>query len=163
MTPKTIAVALAASLLSLSIWSLSWAQPDSAPAPGASAIGPIEVQVWNIHRAAGHIRVQICTRQTFADAHKACPYHADAPAHQGVTIVSVPDVPAGTYAAEVYQDDDDRNVLRRGPLGVPLEGVGFSNDAPVGVTPPRFNMAAFDFDPATPLALRIKLRYFPNL
>jgi uncharacterized protein (DUF2141 family) len=159
MKPNAIAATLAATLLCLTAAGLAQAQPESPPV----AKGPVEVVVWNIRRGVGHIRVQICTRQTFADAHKSCPYKADAPAHEGVTSVIVPDVPAGAYAAEVYQDEDDRDSLRRGPLGVPLEGVGFSNDIPIGVTPPRFDASAFDYDPAMPVALRIKLRYFPNL
>ncbi len=152
LTP--IAALLGATLISLTVTGVAQAQP---------APGQLEVVVWNIRRAAGHIRVQICTRSTFADAHQSCPYHGDAPAQVGTVTVMVPDVPPGNYAAEVYQDEDDRNVLRRGPLGVPMEGVGFSNDVPISLTPPKFNGAAFDFDPAAPVALHIKLRYFPNL
>jgi uncharacterized protein (DUF2141 family) len=163
MKPHLIAAALAASLIAASSPGGAFAQP-AAPAPEGAAVktGPIEVVVWNIRRGLGHVRVAICTSLTFADAHKSCPYHGEATAHAGVTTVVVPDVPAGTYAAEVYQDDDDSGVLRRGPLGVPLEGVGFSNDVTIRLRPPRFWDAAFDYDPATALSLRIKLRYFPG-
>jgi uncharacterized protein (DUF2141 family) len=134
---------------------------------GSSAVGPprgpIEIVVWNIRKSLGHVRVAICTKLTFADAHKSCPYHGEAPAQAGATTVVVPDVPAGTFAVQVFQDEQDLHAIRRGPLGVPLEGVGFSNDAPVPLGPPRFKDAAFDYDPAAPLSLSIKLRYFPNL
>jgi uncharacterized protein (DUF2141 family) len=161
MKSHLFAAALAAALIA-SCGSAS-AQPEAPAAEVATAkTGPIEVVVWNIRRGLGHVRVAICTSLTFADAHKTCPYHGDAPAHVGMTTVIVPDVPAGTYAAQVYQDEDDRNVLRRAPLGVPLEGVGFSNDVTIGLTPPRFWDAAFDHDPTSTLSLRIKLRYFPG-
>jgi uncharacterized protein (DUF2141 family) len=158
MKPQAIAATLVASLIFFSTTGPAFAQSESAVKSG-----PIEVVVWNIRRGLGHVRVSICTRLTFASAQKACPYHGEAPAQLGLTTVIVPDVPAGTYAAEVYQDEDDREALRRGPLGIPMEGVGFSNDVPIHLTPPRFSQAAFDFDPSAPLSVRIKLRYFPNL
>ena len=164
MKLNLIAASLAATLISISTTGAALAQDTPVPAEAAVvARGPIEVVVWNIRKDLGHVRVSICTPLTFASSRKICPYHGDAPAHAGVTTVIVPDVPAGSYAAEVYQDEDDRRALKRGPLGIPLEGVGFSNDAKISLEPPRFKDAAFDFDPASPLAVRIKLRYFPNL
>jgi uncharacterized protein (DUF2141 family) len=161
MKPHLIAAAFAATLVTFSTAGSAFAQPD-APAVEGGKTGPIEVVVWNIRKSLGHVRVAICTSLTFADAHKSCPYHGAAPAHAGMTTVIVPDVPAGTYAAEVYQDEDDRDSLKRGALGIPLEGVGFSNDVAIRLTPPRFWDAAFDHDPSAPLPLKIKLRYFPN-
>ena len=173
MKLNAIAAGIAAALISVSASSLAHAQPDlgggaAAPAPGAppaAAVprGPIEIVVWNIRKGLGHVRVAICTQLTFANSHRTCPYHGDAVAHVGVTTVVVPDVPAGAYAAQVYQDEPDINTLRRNPLGIPMEGVGFSNDAEILLTGPRFKDASFDHDPASPLSLRIKLRYFPNL
>jgi uncharacterized protein (DUF2141 family) len=162
MKPNLIAAGLAASLIAVSSAGAAFAQPDAAPPEAAAKTGPIEVVVWNIRKGLGHVRVAICTSLTFADAHKTCPYHGEALAHVGATTVIVPDVPAGTYAAQVYQDEDDSNALKRAPLGIPLEGVGFSNDVSFRLRAPRFWDAAFDHDPATPLSIRIKLRYFPN-
>ena len=165
MKSKLIAAGLAAALLAVSTSGVAHAQPDSDSASAAAPTprGPVEVVVWNIRKGLGHIRVSICTRLNFASNKKTCPYHGDAPAHVGATTVVVPDVPAGTFAAEVYQDEQDLNTLKRGALGVPQEGVGFSNDASVLLTGPRFDDSSFDHDPATPLTVRIKLRYFPNL
>ena len=159
----TTAAGFAAALIVASSAGAAFAQPEAPAGEGViGKTGPVEVVVWNIRKSLGHVRVAICTSLTFADAHKSCPYHGAAPAHEGMTTVIVPDVPAGTYAAEVYQDEDDRDLLKRGALGIPLEGVGFSNDVAIRLTPPRFWDAAFDHDPAAPLALKIKLRYFPN-
>ena len=160
-----IGAAMAATLIS-SFAAPAFAQPDaSSEAAIAGPRGPLEIVVWNIRKGLGHVRVSICTRLTFGDSRKHCPYHGEAEVRGGATIATiiVPELPAGNYAAEVFQDEDDSKALKRGPLGIPLEGVGFSNDAPVNLRPPRFNDAAFDYDPAAPMALRIKLRYFPNL
>lgn len=161
MKSYLLAAGFTATLLAASAAGPALAQPDAAVVDSGKT-GPIEVVVWNIRKSLGHVRVAICTSLTFGDSHKPCPYHGDAPAHAGMTTVIVQDVPAGTYAAQVYQDDDDRNTLKRGAFGVPLEGVGFSNDVAIHLTAPRFWDAAFDHDPSTPLSLKIKLRYFPN-
>jgi uncharacterized protein (DUF2141 family) len=139
----------------------------SALFPGAAAAqdrrGPIEIVVWNIRKGIGHIRVDICTKATFVHAHLNCPYHGAAPAQAGMTAVMVPDVPQGDFAAQVFQDEQDIGRVPRSVIGIPLVGVGFSNDAPAPLRPPRFADARFTHDPDAPLTLRIKLRYYPAL
>jgi uncharacterized protein (DUF2141 family) len=152
-----LAVSLAFSALAPGI---AAAQPQAGVSP---ARGPVAIVVWNIKKSLGHVRVALCTPITFANPHKHCPYFADAPAQAGSTTVVVPDVPAGTYAAQVFQDEQDVNAVRRGPFGVPLDGVGFSNDAAIPLTGPQFKDAAFEYDASAPLTLRIRLRYFPHL
>lgn len=48
----------------------------------------------------------------------------------------------GTYALAVYHDENENREFDRGFLGIPLEGFGFSNDAPVFFGPPDFADAA---------------------
>ena len=48
----------------------------------------------------------------------------------------------GTYALAVYHDENENREFDTGFLGIPLEGFGFSNDAPVFFGPPDFADAA---------------------
>lgn len=48
----------------------------------------------------------------------------------------------GTYAISIVHDENDDGKLNRNMLGIPLEGYGFSNDAPVVLGPPSFEKAA---------------------
>ncbi len=48
----------------------------------------------------------------------------------------------GTYALAVYHDENENREFDRGFLGIPLEGFGFSNDAPIFFGPPDFADAA---------------------
>ncbi|MGZ5799420.1 MAG: DUF2141 domain-containing protein [Burkholderiaceae bacterium] len=48
----------------------------------------------------------------------------------------------GLYAATVFQDLNGNGVLDRNLVGVPLEPVGFSNDAQGNMGPPSFDTAA---------------------
>jgi uncharacterized protein (DUF2141 family) len=104
----------------------------------------IEVSVTGVEGARGHIRVEICTRDTFLKP--ACPYEGAAQARAGETIVEVAGVPPGLYAAQVFHDDTDGGVVHQNLLGIPREAIGFSNDAPLHVHGPRFSDAAFSVE-----------------
>jgi len=101
----------------------------------------LEVVVTGVDRARGHVRVEVCTRNTFLK--RKCPYEGDAPATMGVTVVTIPDVPPGMYAIQAYHDDTDRGVVHQNFLGIPREKIGFSNNARIHWSGPYFNEAAF--------------------
>lgn len=117
----------------------------------------VTVEVGNVRSARGHVRVAICRRETFLKPH--CPWQGAAPAQAGTTAVIVSGVPPGTYAAEAYQDEDDSGTLRRTFLGLPAEGMGFSNDARMMFGPPRFDDASFSVGEG-PTGIRLRLRYY---
>ena len=127
--------------------------PAAAFAQGHS---PLQIVVYNIKKAVGTIRVAVCTIQTFL---KDCPYEGTAPATLPTTTVTVAGLPPGTYAAQVFQDVNDNHKVDRNPLGIPKEGVGFSNDAPIHLSPPKFKDAAFEHGEEAQ-TIQIQLRYF---
>lgn len=118
--------------------------------------GDVEVSVVDVKGGTGHVRVALCTRSTFLKP--GCPYFASAPAHEGETIVKLTGVEPGEYAAEAFYDDTDAGVVHQDRLGVPREGVGFSHDAPLHLTGPRFSDAAFRVGQGR-AAIRLTLRY----
>ena len=117
--------------------------------------GTIEVAVVGVRKAAGHVKVDVCTRETFL---KDCPWSGKAPAHAGTVMVEVHGVPAGRYAIQAFHDANDNGEVDRGLFGIPKEGVGFSNDAFTGLSRPKFDDAAFDFT-GTSLRLVLHLRH----
>ena len=108
-------------------------------APATAAI--VEVAVTGVADSRGHVRVELCTRETFLT--EDCPYQGAAPAKVGSTVVRIAEVPPGVYAAQAFHDETDQGVIHQNLLGVPRERVGFSNDAPLRVRGPRFKDAAF--------------------
>ena len=126
-----------------------------ALAPVAEA-AQLTVNVTNVRKAKGHIRVAVCSPRTFlADS---CEFEMMAPATVGVTTVVFPDIPPGVYAAQVFQDEHDDGVVHRNLIGIPTEGVGFSNDAPLHLKGPRFREAAFEVGDQ-PVEIRLRLRH----
>lgn len=77
-----------------------------------------------------------------------------APMTQACFNLPGPDV----YAVAVYHDANNNKDFDRGALGVPLEGYGFSNDAPTKFAAPAFDAVRFavKFGDNT---IRIKMRY----
>ena len=126
--------------------------------PAADAPAPITVHVTGVRDARGFVRVELCTARTFL--HSGCEVTMSVPAVAGETVVTLPEIDPGAYALQVYHDRNGNREVDRGALGVPLEEVGFSRDAPVGLKGPSFPRAAFVHE-STPQSVVVKLkRYF---
>jgi uncharacterized protein (DUF2141 family) len=122
-----------------------------------AADGQVEVVVINLRNANGHVRVGLCPQETFLETD--CPYEAEAAAIKGETIVTVRGVPPGTYAAQVFHDENNNHEVDRSWLGIPEEGVGFSNDPSFTFGPPSFSDASFRLG-ADGGRITVRLRYF---
>lgn len=136
--------------------------PSAARAASATLIGSVDtglhVVVSHVRSTRGHIRVDVCSVQEFL---QDCLHSGAEPAALGETTVFVPDVPPGVYAVQVYQDENDNHKVDRNLLGLPKEGVGFSNDAPIHLAPPRFPAAAFTYAGGDQ-TIHLRLRHFLN-
>ena len=80
-------------------------------------------------------------------------------AQSGSVIVTFNPLPAGRYAFAFHHDENNNTEFDRTLLGLPDEGFGFSNDAPIGFGPPDFTEAAVAFD-GTSLTVTARMRYF---
>lgn len=116
----------------------------------------IEVSVSGVRSAQGMVRVSVCPKANFLGN---CPWTASVPAHTGAVTLIVPDVPPGHYAVQAFHDVDGDNRLGRNWIGVPREGIGFSNDAMAHLTYPRFSIASFDHGAARQ-HIAVTVRYF---
>jgi len=73
-------------------------------------------------------------------------------------VVTFPMLSSGIYAIAFYHDENANNAFDTTLLGLPLEGYGFSNDAPVYLSPPSFRSAAIEFDGSERL-ITARMRY----
>lgn len=127
-----------------------------APLSGAAA-AELEVTLEQVATDAGNLLVAVCTRDTFL--RRGCPYTGRAPAVAGEAQVVVRGIEPGVYAVQAFHDENNNFDLDRSFLGMPREGIGFSNDAPMRFGPPSFEDAAIEID-AGGAATRLRLRYF---
>lgn len=148
---------VAASVAALSLVASAAAQASNT-APVDESQNVLHIAVGGVSSTRGHVRVDVCPLSDFL---KDCRYGGAAPATPGVTVVVVKDLPPGTYAAQAYQDGNDNHSVDRNILGLPTEGVGFSNNAPIRLHPPSFGAAAFSYDGGEQ-TIAFKLRHFAN-
>lgn len=99
----------------------------------------VEVHVTGTAGGKGNVSVAVCDRERFL---KQCAYSASVPARDGETLVTIKEVPAGTWAVLAYQDDNANGQLDRNLIGIPSENYGFSRDARGRFGPPSFDDAA---------------------
>lgn len=114
----------------------------------------IEVKVSSVVGGRGKVNVAVCDKERFL---KDCLYSGSAPAQANDTVVTIQNVPKGTWAVLAYQDENQNDKLDRNLIGIPSENYGFSRDARGKFGPPDFNDAAIDVRDET-MAVTIKLR-----
>ena len=125
-----------------------------------AALGPagtLEIRVSNMRNEKGHVLAAVCTKAEFLQPH--CAYSGRAPARFGEVTIRIEGISPGTYAIQVFHDENDNGMIDRNFFGMPTEGMGFSNDARFHFGPPRFDDAAVDVGPGE-RAVAIRLRYF---
>jgi uncharacterized protein (DUF2141 family) len=128
----------------------------TAPLSGAVA-AELKVTIEQVATGSGTLLVAVCTPETFL--RRGCPHTGRAPAVSGEAQVVVRGIEPGVYAVQAFHDENGNFDLDRNIFGLPQEGMGFSNDAPMRFGPPSFEDAAIAIE-AGGAATRLRLRYF---
>ncbi|WP_404710739.1 DUF2141 domain-containing protein [Sphingomonas sp. MMS24-J13] len=128
-------------------------QAQSAVAAGN---GVIEVVVSGIRSNQGLIHVDVCPEARFLNS---CPYTTEVPAQAGTMTVTLRGVPPGRYAVQAFHDANANHDLDQNFIGIPKEGIGFSNDAMAHLMKPKWKVAAFDHGTEAQ-RIPVTLRYF---
>jgi uncharacterized protein (DUF2141 family) len=127
--------------------------PIAQSAPG----GTLTIRMSNVRNVKGEMLVAACPQAQFLK--ETCPYNGSAPAHVGMTVVVLHGLPPGQYAVQTFHDENGNKKVDRNFIGIPKEGVGFSNDAPIRMGPPKWADAMFAFNGADQ-TIQLKTRYF---
>jgi uncharacterized protein (DUF2141 family) len=146
MRPSVAAVALAAVLATAG----SSAEPPR---------GTLAVEVRGLRNGSGVLRAKlVASAEGFpaSDAHVLTKQKH--PIRGERVRLAFYEVPYGEYALVVLHDEDDDGALTRGWLGLPAEGLAFSNGARIRRGPPSFEEARFALDRPR-VELELELRY----
>ena len=141
---------------------LSFAQPAAAQQPDCT--GPpsqirLHVRVENVRDARGLIAVTL-----YADdsrrflARRGSLYVGRVAAQAPVTRLCIHLPSTGIYGLAVYHDADGNRSFNRNRLGMPAEGVGFSNNPALLFGIPRFRSVRLNV-PRSGLQATVRLRY----
>ncbi|HEX8405623.1 MAG TPA: DUF2141 domain-containing protein [Duganella sp.] len=126
----------------------------AATAAASVSAANVEVHVLSVIGGRGKVNVAVCDKERFL---KDCAYSGSAPAQADETVVTIKNVPKGTWAVLAYQDENQNDKLDRNLIGIPSENYGFSRDARGKFGPPDYEEAAIEVGDELTVA-KIKLR-----
>lgn len=125
-----------------------------ATSPAASARPSIKISVAGVANGEGYLMAALYDK---AGWRGSALDRARIEARKGTTTLSLEAPAPGTYGVKLFHDTNGNGKLDTNLVGLPVEPVGFSNDAPLRFGPPDFDDAAFEVG-ATGAELTISLR-----
>lgn len=78
------------------------------------------------------------------------------PVHKGEMKIKINSLPPGTYAVNIYFDQNGNKKLDRGLFGLPSEPYGFSNNPSTTFGPPSFEEASFKITSDKEIKIKLK-------
>ena len=122
----------------------------------------LTVLIHGAHSTRGKIRIGLFDN---ADNFKAKVNPADSAVvtitDKGKATYTFHNLPEGSYAVAVYHDENNDGTLTKRHLGIPVEGIGFSNFPEFKRKPPVFEEVAFDLKDKD-MTIEIPLFYHNN-
>ena len=111
---------------------------------GASASAEtIALEIAGVRSDSGLVRIALYDRaENFPSGERVA--GLDVAAHSGNVEAIFDQLPPGRYAIAFFHDEDGDGEFDTSFIGLPTEGYGFSNDAPVRFGPPSFDDAAIE-------------------
>jgi len=73
-------------------------------------------------------------------------------------VLDIAGLAPGVYAVSAIHDENDNRKLDKSFIGMPTEGVAFSNNAKIAFGPPKFEKVRFHVEGETTQTMR--MRYF---
>ncbi len=128
----------------------------AADAPGTTSV---TVTVTDLRNAKGVVRACITSDpKHFPNCKGDTGKHVAVVPAAKTVVFKFEDVAPGQYAITLFHDENDNGKLDRALLMMPKEGYGFSRDAKVVMSPPKFSAAAFEVG-QEPNFQTIRMRY----
>ncbi len=125
-----------------------------------AAVDSLEVTIVvdNLRSAQGQVQIALWSGPDgFADGDAAI-LKAGQPARPGAVRFTIPGLAPGRYAVASYHDENGNGKFDQTWIGLPDEGLGFSNGAWIGFGPPAFDEAAVEIG-ADAYVIVVTLRY----
>jgi uncharacterized protein (DUF2141 family) len=118
-----------------------------APARAQDQAATLVVHVEGLSPKGGTLRLGLYDEARYPDDDSAPVASADVKAEMGDNVITLTNIPPGTYAIQSFQDINSNNKMDTSWFGLPLEPFGFSRDAQPRFSKPRFSAVKFDVVP----------------
>ena len=136
--------------------------PNKAKPALAVSSGFLEIKFTGIKSSKGQICINLFDGSTgFPDGGKGSNLKVGrcAPIDKGTAQMVFASLPYGNYAIAAIHDTNGDTRLNSNFLGIPQEGVGFSNNPKIRNSAPSFNESQFSIT-GSKTELEIKMHYF---
>lgn len=132
----------------------------SVPVQPPKAAGTIRVEVTGLHNDKGKVLLSLYNAgEGFpSKANKAFRNKSGSIKNETCTVTFA-DVAPGKYAISLLHDENSNNEVDKNGIGIPKEGIGFSNNVEVTFGPPGFDEASFTVK-EDETEVKIKIKYF---
>jgi uncharacterized protein (DUF2141 family) len=119
--------------------------PARAQEPARAQDGAtLVIHVQDVSPKGGILRLGLYDEARYPDDDATPVASADVHAQMGETVVTLNNVPPGTYAIETFQDVNCNHKMDTSWLGLPQEPFGFSRDAQPHLSKPGFARVKFE-------------------
>jgi uncharacterized protein (DUF2141 family) len=102
----------------------------------------LRVQITNIKEIKGKARIAVFTEAAHFKK-KVHPVDSAVYDIKSNSLAHTFRLDKGIYAVAVYQDENNDGQLNKRAMGIPVEGVGFSNSHKKELKPPEFKESSF--------------------
>jgi len=101
----------------------------------------------NVEKAKGNVIVAVYKGDKFlSKAPEDRAYDGWAPAEKGPVKITIDNIEPGEYGFVIFHDANENQDLDTNFIGLPKEGIAFSNGAKINMGPPKIEDAAFKVD-----------------
>jgi uncharacterized protein (DUF2141 family) len=107
------------------------------------------IHVREVSPKGGTLRLGLYDEARYPDDDSTPVAGADVRAESGEMVITLNDIPPGTYAIETFQDINSNNKMDTTWFGIPEEPFGFSRDAKPRLSKPSFAQVKFEVVPGT--------------
>ena len=117
------------------------AQQSASPASGYT----LTVVVEGVNSLGGNVGLLVFNSpKGWAEDRSTALKDITVPAHEGTVTITVPDLPAGTYALALVHDVNKNHKLDKNFAGYPKEQWGLSNNPHAVLKTPSYNSCTFE-------------------
>ncbi len=142
------------SLTALAVGVLALAAYPAMP----MGLAELTVVVEDLRNADGDVRIALWSDPAGFTDPSAALVETGKKAQLGQVTFTFSGLPPGRYAIASFHDENGNGAFDRTILGLPKEGLGFSNGARVNLGPPTFEAAAVEIAGASQVVV-VKLQY----
>ena len=118
--------------------------PARAQEPAHGTGATVVIHIQDVSPRGGTLRLGLYDEARYPDDDATPVASADVHAEMGETVITLNNVPPGTYAIETFQDINSNDKMDTSWLGLPQEPFGFSRDAQPHFSKPGFSKVKFE-------------------